>query len=161
MQSQADKCFDSIQQIGRDNYRRARSANPNQRFNTGRRVITARQLVAEFEEAYARAQLSQSISRQLYDNILTDLRNGRTTESVRLAALGDTKTQPRRETFPRPQLDPLPQPVPQPGALNETAPATEPATERSPAPRTAGPLEADREFDDLMEVFERGLLGTA
>jgi hypothetical protein len=153
MRAVENACFDSVARLGSGDYQRLKAMAPNQRVNTGRRVITARQAIAERDEAVRRLRRSQAIGLQLYDNILSDIQKGRTTESVVSAALGTTA--PR---VPQPSLQSAPR---QPAPSSQASPNLPPQRSEGRTQQIAPPVvtEADRSFDRLYEAYQRGLIG--
>jgi hypothetical protein len=138
--------------------RRLRSLPPGTPVNTGSRVATAGQLVSEFERGYNRVRSSRDLSRKLYDNVIQDLRRGRTTESVFLAAVGPAPGGKTSQPSTPAEIQSV---SPGPAALPPPPAATQPP--RAVTPRPTPPVipnPGDREFARIMNDLEsRGLVG--
>lgn len=153
MRAVENACFESTARLGSGDYQRLKAMAPNQLVDTGRRVITARQAIAERDDAVGRLRRSQAIGMQLYDNIISDMQKGRTTQSVTAAALGTAV--PGAPQAPRqPAPAGLPASPGSPAQRSESRP-------QPPAPVPILPVvtEADKSFDRLYEAYQRGLIG--
>lgn len=153
VRNQAARCFQGVLDLRDDpQQRRLRSLSPGTLVNTGSRVATAGELVREFDEGYARVRRSRDISAQLYDNIILELRRGRTTESVFLAAVGPEPATVVPQAVAPQATQPVVPRVAQPPRVVAPNP---------PPPVLSDPL--DNRFASLMNDFDeinsRGLVG--
>lgn len=83
-----DQCYEAGIAPLAGELRRLQAMHPNQRVNTGTRVEEAGALVREGYKVLRDARALQQINRALYENIISELRRGRSVESVRQAASG-------------------------------------------------------------------------
>ena len=146
VRDQVDRCFRQNLSVSEGYMRQLRSVPPNSLVNSGSRVASAAQLLREFEVAVRAATRSIDLSRELYNNVIQELRRGRTTESVFSAAVAPRS--PRR--------------APETSAVQNTSSTITPHARDPihPPLHPSFPDSLDGRFNRIMnELDSRGLVG--